>query len=259
MRKRIEFAEAKKIFEKENSASDGSIRLNKYISNAGICARRKADVFIAEGKVTVDGKVVKEMGYRVQKNQEVKFEGKLVQQYQKRFYLLLNKPKNFITTTSDEKDRKTIMQLVKSATDERLYPVGRLDRNTTGLILLTNDGDLAQKLSHPSNEVKKLYSVQTDKAVTANHLKELIAGVKLEDGTAKADEAEFADERDKSIVGIQIHSGQNRVVRRMFEKLGYEVIKLDRVMFAGLTKKDLPRGRYRHLTEREVERLKNNS
>lgn len=166
--------------------------------------------------------------------------------------MLLNKPKNFITTTSDEKDRKTVMDLVKGASTERLYPVGRLDRNTTGLILLTNDGDLAQKLSHPSKEVKKLYMVKLDKNVTLAHLEQLASGVKLDDGEANADEVAYADDHDKSIIGIQIHSGKNRVVRRMFEALGYTVEKLDRVMFAGLTKKDLPRGKWKHLNDREI-------
>ncbi len=241
-----------KIFVKENSDDGKGIRLNKFISNAGICARRKADDFIKAGKVEVDGKVVNEMGYRVMPTQEVKFEGKLVKSYQKKVYVLLNKPKNFITTTSDEKDRKTVMDLVKGASTERLYPVGRLDRNTTGLILLTNDGDLAQKLSHPSKEVKKLYMIKVDKAVTVAHLEQLASGVKLDDGMANADEVAYADNHDKSIIGIQIHSGKNRVVRRMFEALGYSVDKLDRVMFAGLTKKDLPRGKWKHLNDREI-------
>jgi len=253
MRNRIPIKNNKpKIFVKENSDDGKGIRLNKFISNAGICARRKADDFIKAGKVEVDGKVVNEMGYRVMPTQEVKFEGKLVKSYQKKVYVLLNKPKNFITTTSDEKDRKTVMDLVKGASTERLYPVGRLDRNTTGLILLTNDGDLAQKLSHPSKEVKKLYMVKADKAVTLAHLEQLASGVKLDDGMANADEVAYADDHDKSIIGIQIHSGKNRVVRRMFEALGYSVDKLDRVMFAGLTKKDLPRGKWKHLNDREI-------
>ncbi len=244
--------ERSKFFEKEKLDDGKGTRLNKFLSNAGICARRKADDFIKAGKVTVDGKVVNEMGYRVMAKQEVKFGGKVVTAFHKKFYVLLNKPKNFITTTSDEKDRKTIMDLVKGASTERLYPVGRLDRSTTGLILLTNDGDLAQKLSHPSKEVSKLYMVKVDKLVTLAHLEQLASGVKLDDGMANADEVAYADDHDKSIIGIQIHSGRNRVVRRMFESLGYSVEKLDRVMFAGLTKKDLPRGKWKHLNDREI-------
>jgi len=253
MRKRIPIKkDGPKFFAKEKTDDGKGIRLNKFISNAGICARRKADDFIKAGKVTVDGKVVNEMGYRVKPNQEVKFEGKLVKSFNKKVYVLLNKPKNFITTTNDEKDRKTVMDLVKGASTERLYPVGRLDRGTTGLILLTNDGDLAQKLSHPSKEVSKLYMAKVDKPVTLAHLEQLASGVKLDDGLANADEVAYADDHDKSIIGIQIHSGRNRVVRRMFEALGYTVEKLDRVMYAGLTKKDLPRGKWKHLNDREI-------
>jgi len=253
MRKRIPIKkDVPKFFAKEKTDDGKGTRLNKFISNAGICARRKADDFIKAGKVTVDGKVVNEMGYRVKFNQEVKFEGKLVKSFNKKVYVLLNKPKNFITTTNDEKDRKTVMDLVKGASTERLYPVGRLDRGTTGLILLTNDGDLAQKLSHPSKEVSKLYMAKVDKSVTLAHLEQLASGVKLDDGLANADEVAYADDHDKSIIGIQIHSGRNRVVRRMFEALGYTVEKLDRVMYAGLTKKDLPRGKWKHLNDREI-------
>ncbi len=253
MRNRIPFNKDKvKFLEKEKTADAKGVRLNKFLSNAGICARRKADEFIKAGKVTVDGKVITEMGYRVLANQQVKYAGKEVKSYQKKVYVLLNKPKNFITTTSDEKERKTVMDLVKGAALERLYPVGRLDRNTTGLILLTNDGDLAQKLSHPSKVVSKLYMVKLDKPVTLAHLEQIAAGVKLDDGMANADEISYADDHDKSIVGIQIHSGKNRVVRRMFETLGYTVEKLDRVMYAGLTKKDLPRGKWKHLNDREI-------
>ena len=252
MIKRISVKTDKKFFEKEKTDEGNGTRLNKYLSNAGICARRKADELIKGGKVFVDGKAVTEMGYRVMPNQEVKYDGKVVRAFQKKFYVLLNKPKNTITTTSDEKERKTVMDLVKGASTERLYPVGRLDRNTTGLILLTNDGDLAQKLTHPSKEVSKLYQATVDKPVTLAHLEQLASGVKLEDGVAQADEVAYADDHDKKIIGVQIHSGKNRVVRRMFEALGYEVEKLDRVMFAGLTKKNLPRGRWRHLDDREI-------
>ncbi len=256
MRKRIPYKKIEQNFIiKKSEENPKGIRLNKFLSNAGICARRKADEFIKAGKVSVDGKIITEMGFRVIAGQEVQFEGKTVRSNNKKYYVLLNKPKDFITTTDDEKARRTVMELIKGSSPERLYPVGRLDRSTTGLLLFTNDGELTQKLSHPSKEVKKLYMVQADKVVTHADLVRLAEGIKLEDGIAKADEVAYGSKNDKRIIGVEIHSGKNRVVRRMFEALGYKVEKLDRVMFAGLTKKDLPRGKWRHLDSREVSLL----
>jgi len=231
-------------------------RLNKYIANAGICSRRKADEHIAAGKVTVNGEVVTAMGYRVAENDLVLFEGKEVVNSSK-VYILLNKPKDFITTTNDERGRRTVMELIKLATGgRRVYPVGRLDRNTTGLLLITNDGDLAQRLSHPSGEIRKLYEVTLDKDVTQAHFDLIKAGLDLEDGHAPVDQLAYPDKSQKNIVGIEIHIGRNRIVRRIFEHLGYKVKKLDRVVYAGLTKRDLPRGKWRFLKEEEVIRLK---
>jgi len=230
------------------------IRLNKYIANAGICARRKADEFIEQGFVTVNGEVVRAMGFRVKKGDVVKFKGKAVAAG-KKYYVLLNKPKNYITTTSDERERHTVMELIEGACDERLYPVGRLDRNTTGLLLFTNDGELAQKLTHPGNEIKKVYRVSLNKPLTKEDMKTIASGLQLEDGLAMIDAIAYAD-NDKRIIGIELHIGKNRIVRRIFEHLDYTVEKLDRVLYAGLTKKDLPRGRWRHLTEKEVVQLK---
>lgn len=230
------------------------IRLNRYIANAGVCSRREADKLIAAGEITVNGKVITELGHKVHKGDSVKYNNKLLKR-EKMVYVLLNKPKDFITTTNDPEDRRTVMQLVANACDERIYPVGRLDRNTTGLILLTNDGDLAKKLSHPSHKVKKLYQVDLDKPVTDEDFLKIQAGVTLEDGVATVDELAFVSPDNKSL-GIEIHIGRNRIVRRIFESLGYEVVKLDRVMYAGLTKLDLPRGNWRYLTEKEVVKLK---
>lgn len=236
------------------SSQDDLIRLNRYIANAGICSRREADNLIARGEITVNDKVVTSLGHKVSKDDSVKYKGKVLKR-EKMIYVLLNKPKGFITTTQDPNDRKTVMNLVTNACEERIYPVGRLDRNTTGLLLLTNDGDLTKKLSHPSHKVKKLYQVDVDKPVSDEDFMKIQAGLTLEDGVAEVDELAFVTPDNKSL-GIEIHIGRNRIVRRIFESLGYEVLKLDRVMYAGLTKLDLPRGHWRYLTEKEVIRLK---
>ena len=230
------------------------VRLNRFIANAGICSRRDADKLIEAGEIKVNGKVITEMGYQVQPTDIVKYGSRKLNR-EKTVYLLLNKPKDFITTTEDPNDRKTVMELVKNACDSRIYPVGRLDRNTTGLLLLTNDGELAEKLTHPSNEITKVYQVEIDKPIEDDDIKAITEGLKLEDGEIKADELAVITP-DKMVLGIKIHSGRNRIVRRIFEHLGYEVLKLDRTSFAGLTKKDLPRGNWRFLTEKEVVKLK---
>ncbi|MNJ89114.1 Ribosomal large subunit pseudouridine synthase B [compost metagenome] len=238
------------------SFNEEEVRLNKYLSNAGVCSRREADVLIQTGVVTVNGEIITEMGYKIKKGDKVQYDGETVNAETKR-YVLLNKPKGFITTMDDPLGRKTVMRLVINACKERIYPVGRLDRETTGLLLFTNDGDMAKKLTHPRYEATKIYHVETDKPVQAEHLEMLTRGIDLEDGKIQADKAEYVkDGKSSREVGIEIHSGKNRIVRRMFEKLGYEVVKLDRVQFASLTKKDLPRGYYRHLTEQEVHFLK---
>ena len=237
---------------------DGLIRLNKYIANAGICSRREADTFIAAGNVTVNGKVVTQMGHKVKRTDDVRFDGRRLLP-EKKEYVLLNKPKNFITTTRDEKGRKTVMQLIGSATKNRLYPVGRLDRNTTGLLLFTNDGEMAKKLTHPKYNQKKIYHVFLENNLKAQDMKKLASGINLEDGFIKPDGISYVNPESKAEVGIEIHSGRNRIVRRMFESLGYTVVKLDRVFFAGLTKKNLPRGKWRFLTEKEISILKMSS
>lgn len=239
---------------KTQKPSEG-IRLNKFIAHAGVCSRREADMHIKIGSVKVNNKVMTEMGYKVKPTDEVQFDGQRLQA-EKPTYVLLNKPKGFITTTRDEKGRKTVMDLVANATKARIVPVGRLDRPTTGLLLFTNDGDLAKKLTHPSTGVKKLYHVVLDKNVSGQHLQSIKAGIKLDDGSIKADEVSYVQGASKREVGIALHSGRNRIVRRIFESLGYEVITLDRVLFAGLTKKDLPRGHWRHLSQTEVQQLK---
>ena len=237
-------------------AYDGTMRLNKYIANAGICSRREADKLIAAGSVSVNGKVVTEMGFQVHEGDVVNYGGEVLRSERKR-YFLLNKPKGYITTLDDPQERKTVMMLIDSACPERIYPVGRLDRNTTGLLLFTNDGDLARRLTHPSTGVYKIYHVEVDKAVTRDDMKKLLEGIELEDGPIHVDDIQYVEgANDKRIVGVALHSGKNRIVRRMFEHLGYSIHKLDRVVFAGLTKKDLPRGRYRELTEQEVGYLK---
>lgn len=237
-------------------ADSGTTRLNKYISNAGICSRREADKLIAAGSISVNGKVVTEMGYQVRPGDVVNYGGETLRSERKR-YFLLNKPKGFITTVDDPQCRETVMMLVDGACPERIYPVGRLDRNTTGLLLFTNDGDLARRLTHPSSQVYKIYHVEVDKPVTHNDMKQMLDGIELEDGPIHVDDVQYVQNaNDKRVVGVELHSGKNRIVRRIFEHFGYSVHKLDRVVFAGLTKKDLPRGRYRELSEKEVGFLK---
>ena len=240
---------------KPTSADDGLVRLNRYLAQSGVASRREADTLIQAGVVTVNGKVVTELGTKVAPGDVVHYGGQRLSMEQKR-YVLLNKPKDFITTTADPADRRTVMNLIAHACTERVYPVGRLDRMTTGVLLLTNDGELAKKLTHPSHGAEKIYHATLDQPVSAAHLKQLVDGVELEDGPAQADEASFVPGSDRHEVGIKLHIGRNRIVRRMFEALGYKVVKLDRVLFAGLTKKDLPRGKWRHLREKEVTLLK---
>ncbi len=239
----------------EKPTADGPMRLNKYVAHCGICARRQAAEHVKNGDVTVNGEIEKNPGYLVLPEDKVAFKGKPIKLEQKKVYLLLNKPKNFITTSSDEKGRKTVLDIVGDAVKERIFPVGRLDRLTTGLLLITNDGDLAKKLSHPSHRVTKVYHVKLDKNVSQKHLDEIRDGLNLEDGIAEVDGAEYVDGK-RSEIGIEIHIGRNRIVRRIFEHLGYEVVHLDRTYYAGLTKKDIGRGRFRHLTQREVIMLK---
>lgn len=229
-------------------------RLNKYISNSGICSRREADQLILKGEVIVNGEVITELGHKVLKTDKVVYKGKTINP-EKPVYILMNKPKDFITTTDDPMERKTVMHLLENACKERVFPVGRLDRNTTGLLLFTNDGELAAKLSHPSNNIKKIYQVTLDKPITHNHEKDISEGLTLEDGPVKVDDIQVLS-KDRTILGLEIHVGKNRIVRRIFAHLGYEVIGLDRVMYAGLDKKDLPRGKFRFLSEKEVVRLK---
>ena len=248
MKKRIEYKE-------EHVDPNEPIRLNKFLANAGICSRREADAFIQAGVVKVNGEVVTELGVKVSRTDEVMFHEQPVR-LEKKVYVLLNKPKDYVTTSDDPQQRKTVMDLVKNACPERIYPVGRLDRNTTGVLLLTNDGDLASKLTHPKFLKKKVYHVFLDKNVTAHDMEQIRQGITLDDGEIKADAVEYASDTDKSQVGIEIHSGKNRIVRRIFESLGYRVIKLDRVQFAGLTKKNVRRGDWRFLTEKEVDMLR---
>lgn len=232
------------------------IRLNRYIANAGICSRRKADELIEAGVVSINGEVVTSLGTRVNPaTDEVKYNGERLKR-EKMVYILLNKPKDYITTTDDPQERRTVMHLVEKATRERIYPVGRLDRNTTGLLLMTNDGELAEKLSHPRNSITKIYQVELNKNLSQGDFNKIEYGIELEDGLIKPDDVSYVQGASKKEVGIQIHSGKNRIVRRIFEHLGYDVIKLDRVIYANLNKKDLPRGRWRHLEEKEVIQLK---
>ena len=231
------------------------LRLNKYLANAGVCSRREADEYITNGSVKVNGEVVTELGTKVTRKDSVLFNDQPVS-LERKVYVLLNKPKDTVTTSDDPQGRQTVMDLVRNASQERIYPVGRLDRNTTGVLLLTNDGDLASKLTHPKYVKKKIYHVWLDKDVAETDLAKIAAGIELEDGPIHADAIAYANEEDKNQVGIEIHSGKNRIVRRIFEHLGYRVVKLDRVYFAGLTKKNLPRGRWRHLTQQEVNILK---
>ena len=248
LKKRIEYKEV-------NYDPNEPLRLNKYLANAGVCSRREADEFIQAGVVTVNGQVVTELGTKILRTDEVRFHDQPVS-IEKKVYVLLNKPKDYVTTSDDPQQRKTVMDLVKNACTERIYPVGRLDRNTTGVLLLTNDGDMASKLTHPRYLKKKIYHVFLDKACAAHDLQQIAEGIQLEDGEIKADDVQYAHPTDKKQIGIEIHSGRNRIVRRIFESLGYKVLKLDRVQFAGLTKKNLKRGDWRYLTEEEVDRLR---
>ncbi len=248
MKKRIEYKE-------EHTDPNEPIRLNKYLANAGVCSRREADEFIQAGVVTVNGQVITELGTKIVRTDEVKFHDQPVT-LEKKVYVLLNKPRDYVTTSDDPQQRKTVMELVKGACPERIYPVGRLDRNTTGVLLFTNDGDLASKLTHPKFLKKKVYHVFLDKEVTMHDMQQIATGITLDDGEIHADAIEYAKDNDKKQVGIEIHSGRNRIVRRIFESLGYRVVRLDRVQFAGLTKKYLRRGDWRFLTEKEVDMLR---
>ena len=248
MKKQIEYKE-------KNYDPDEPVRLNRYLANAGVCSRREADTFIQSGVVKVNGVIITELGTKVKRSDEVMFHDQTISM-EKKVYVLLNKPKDYVTTSDDPQNRKTVMDLVKNACRERIYPVGRLDRNTTGVLLLTNDGDLATKLTHPQYLKKKIYHVYCDKNVTAADIRQIAEGITLEDGEIHADAIDYAHETDKKQVGIEIHSGRNRIVRRIFEHFGYKVVKLDRVYFAGLTKKNVKRGDWRFLTQDEVNMLK---
>jgi 23S rRNA pseudouridine2605 synthase len=236
--------------------SGTAIPLNKYVAHAGVSSRRAAATLVKEGKVTVNGAIITDPGTKVLYTDTVKVNGKKVTVSSHFVYILLNKPKDFLTTTTDPQGRKTVQQLISKATEERVYPIGRLDRNTSGVLLFTNDGDLAQKLSHPKNEMKKVYHAGLDKPLTKQHFEKILSGIELEDGLAKVDEMAYADPKDKSQIGLEIHSGKNRIVRRIFAALGYDVKTLDRVMYAGLTKKNVQRGNWRFLTEKEIRALK---
>jgi len=245
---------SKESHPKEAQVSPEEIRLNKYIANAGICSRREADKLIADGAIKVNGKVIQELGFRVKAKDVVKYKGQQLNP-EKKQYILLNKPKGFITTTSDPKGRRTVMELVENACSEQIFPVGRLDRTTTGLLLFTNDGELAKKLTHPTNKIKKVYQVSLDKAISKADFLAIVDGLTLDDGAVKVDDLAIVSP-DEKVLGIEIHLGKNRIVRRIFEHLGYRVEKLDRVMFGNLTKKDLPRGKWRELTEKEIRWIK---
>ena len=243
-----------KILSLEHEEKFGPIRLNKYISNSGICSRRDADMLIETGAIQVNGQIVTELGTKVMPTDEVRYGDRILQR-EKPVYLLLNKPKDYITTMEDERDRKHVLQLVKGACKERIYPVGRLDKNTTGLLLFTNDGEITKKLTHPKHGIRKIYYVELNKNLSQADFEQIAAGMELSDGEIKVDEIAYAGETKREI-GITLHSGRNRIVRRIFETLGYEIVKLDRVVFAGLTKKDLPRGKYRFLSEAEINILR---
>lgn len=246
----------KKKDEPLSPENPGTIRLNKYIANAGIASRREADNLILSGVIKVNGKIITDLGVKISPDDKVQYEEQTIKS-EKKVYVLLNKPKGYITTTDDPFDRKTVMFLVKNAGRERIYPVGRLDRDTTGVLLLTNDGDLAKKLTHPRHQIIKIYHVFLDKNLKTGDLNKIANGIELEDGTIKPDVVSFVQGAEsKKEVGIEIHSGKNRIIRRLFESLGYKVTKLDRVTFAGLTKKDVPRGKWRFLNEKEVSFLK---
>ena len=249
------YNKSEKINHTGKKEDDGLMRLNKYIANAGICSRREADVLIQTGSVSVNGTMITELGYRIKPTDMVSYGGQTIKR-EKMVYMVINKPKNFITTSDDPFDRETVLSLIKGACKERVYPVGRLDRNTTGVLIITNDGEMTKKLTHPRYEKKKIYHVVLDKPVTGADIKQIKEGLELEDGLIKVDEVSYVSGADKREVGIELHSGKNRIVRRIFEHLGYDVKKLDRVSFAGLTKKDLPRGRWRFLTQQEIDFLK---
>ena len=242
-------------YEQSIPSPDEQIRLNKFLANAGICSRREADEYIQQGLVKVNGEVVTELGTKITHSDTVEYNGKAVA-LESKCYILLNKPKDCVTTSEDPNGRTTVMDLIKGACEERVYPVGRLDRNTTGVLLLTNDGDLASKLTHPKYVKKKIYHVWTDKDISEDDMQRIADGIELDDGPIHADAISYATDTDRNQAGIEIHSGRNRIVRRIFESLGYHVTKLDRVYFAGLTKKNLPRGRWRYLTQEEVNFLK---
>ncbi len=247
--------DSQKTAQNSKQSESTGIRLNKYIANSGICSRREADVFIAAGSAMVNGKVVTEMGFKVQATDEVRFDNTVISP-EKKQYVLLNKPKNFITTMEDDRGRRTVMELVNNATKERIYPVGRLDRNTTGLLLFTNDGELAKKLTHPKHNIQKIYHASLDKKLAMSDLYKISDGFMLDERRVVVDEISYIENQSKTEVGVKIHSGRNRIVRRIFEHFNYTVVKLDRVIFAGLTKKNLSRGHYRHLTEMEINTLK---
>lgn len=261
--KRAEAAAAKGYTDNKSSQGptitktvEEKMPLNKYIAHSGVCSRRDAVDVIKSGKVKVNNVVVNEPGYKISIGDAVIVNGKKITPVKNLVYILLNKPKDYITTTEDEKGRKTVLDIIKNATKEKVYPVGRLDRNTSGVLLLTNDGDLTQKLTHPSNEIKKVYAVTLDKPLVKAHFDEILKGVPLEDGVANVDSLAYTDVKDKTQIGIEIHSGRNRIVRRIFEHYGYDVKNLDRVIFAGLTKKNVERGKWRFLSEKEVRDLK---
>ena len=230
--------------------------LNKYVAHAGVCARRDAAQLVKDGHVKVNGELITEPGFKVTAKDDVRVKDKKVSLVKDLVYILINKPKNYITTTDDPQGRKTVLDLIKKATNERVFPVGRLDRNTSGVLLLTNDGDLSQQLTHPSNQVKKIYSVVLDKPLTKDHFEQILKGITLDDGPAHVDVLAYTDSKDKTMVGVELHGGRNRIVRRIFEHFGYDVKTLDRVVFAGLTKKNLQRGHWRHLTDKELRELK---
>ena len=240
---------------KDNSIPNDKVRINKFLAQGGTCSRREAEKYIIAGAVNINGKVITDLSYKVAPSDLVKFNGQTIRGEKKK-YVLLNKPKDFITTTSDDRGRKTVMQLVDNACVERIYPVGRLDRNTTGLLLFTNDGDLAKKLLHPKHSVRKIYHVTLDKKLAKHHLNEIAEGVILEDGTAPVDSVSYIDGSSHDQVGIELHIGRNRIVRRIFESLGYQVVHLDRVVFGNLTKKDVKRGSWKHLDKKELELLR---
>ena len=249
-------AKSPKAIAANDNTPTGIMPLNKYMAHCGVCSRREAVELINAGKVKVNGTVATEPGYKIKETDEVIYNGKKLFVTKNLVYILLNKPKDYITTTDDPQGRKTVLQLIKHATTERVYPIGRLDRNTSGVLLLTNDGDLTQKLSHPSYEIKKIYEVKLDKPLTKADFDKIVKGLKLEDGEIQIDSLAYADSKDKSIIGIELHSGRNRIVRRIFEHLGYDVKGLDRVMYANLTKKNVERSKWRFLSEKEIRLLK---